>query len=195
MKRVLRRVNYVVLVAAVVVTAIAVCCLAAGCMKNADRSTNKIVNNQQSHYIKVQPVPYYDYSIPRDVLTQIYNVSTQEARNTYTVIQSMTGVVQFSGPSVGYGIPADTQLTNGLKNDGSGVAIEQPEPNGLYSSKNTDGTWVLFVDTDGSITPIYTEQKVTTYPFAVTRNAAGEWVRADNQPASFNVKINEDKKK
>ena len=163
---------------------------AVGCMEgNSERKDARVVNSQQSHYQKAQPLPFYDFSNPRDVLLQIYNVTTTEARNTYTVIQSITGAVQYYGPSVGYAIPADVQLTNPLKNDGNGTAIEQAEPNGLFSSKNTDGTWVLFVQPDGSITPIYTEQKVTTYPFAVTRNAVGEWVRADNNPSSFTVDI------
>ena len=172
--------------------------MGAGCLEgNSEDKVNTKVNTQQEHYQKVQPLPYFDYSIPRDVLIQIYNVVTQEARNTFTVIESMTGVVKFSGPSIGYGIPADTQLTNGLQTAGyqDNATIEQAEPNGLFSSKNTDGTWVLFVDVDGQITPIYTEQKVTTYPFAVTRDANGEWVRADNTPATFNIDMSKTKKK
>lgn len=178
--------RFVIAVCLVVLLAV----VAAGCMENSERSDSRNVNKQQAHYQKVQPLPYYDYSIPRDVLIQIYNVVTQEARDTYTVIQSMTGAVLFYGPSIGYGIPSDTQLTNALQpRGGAGAVVEQAEPNGLFSSKNTDGTWVLFVQPDGTITPIYTEQKVTTYPFAVTRNAAGEWVRADNNAPSFSVDI------
>jgi len=66
---------------------------------------------------------------------------------------------------------------------------EQTEPNGLFSSKNTDGTWVLFVDENGDIAPIYSEHKVTVFPFAVVKNDSGEWVRANSQPASFTITI------
>ena len=152
----------------------------------------KIVENQQDHYAKVQPLPFYDYSIPRDIVIQIYNVVTQEARSTYTVIESITGETKFHGPSLGYGIPADVQLTNPLKPAfpwrDSGI-IEQAEPNGLFSSKNTDGTWVLFVDKNGDITPVYTEHKVTTFPYAVKKAPDGSWVRADQKKASLTVKI------
>jgi len=139
------------------------------------------------------PVPYFDYSIPRDVLIQIYEVVTTKAYATYTVIESVTGKTFYHGPSIGYGIPVDTSLTNPLQGyytyNGSGSSIEQSEPNGLFSSKNTDGTWVLFLQNDNTITPIYTEHKVTTFPFIVERLEDGSWVRSDNTPSQFTVEI------
>ncbi len=168
--------------------------LVVGCGGGQESKDREIVGKQQAHYAKVQPLPFYDYSIPRDIMIQIYNVVTQESRNTYSVIETITGQTKFHGPSIGYGIPADVQLTNPLqpawsyaKNNGE--VIEQAEPNGLFSSKNTDGTWVLFVDANGDITPVYTEHKVTTYPFVVKKDETGAWVRADQKKASFTVKI------
>ena len=171
--------------------------ISAGCLEDeqnsAERTDREDVNRQQELYQDVQPIPFFDYSIPRDVLIQIYQVVTTEARSTYSVITSMTGEVIYAGASVGYAIPADTQLTNPLKPDGSmsdgTTTVEQAEPNGLFSSKNTDGTWVLFVNADGTISPIYTEQKVTTFPYVVVQNSKGIWVRADEAPASFTVDI------
>ena len=162
--------------------------------QSSDKQDRLIVEEQQKHYQKVHPVPYYDYSIPRDVMTQIYDVVTTRAYTTYTVIESITGETFFHGPSIGYGIPADTSLTNPIKTDrttgGSwDTVVEQAEPNGLFSSKNTDGTWVLFVQMDGSITPIYTEHKVTTFPFAVMQDDAGGWTRSDDKPSKFTVEI------
>lgn len=155
-----------------------------------------IVQNQQSHYAKAQPLPMYDYSLPRDVVIQIYNVVTQEARSTYTVVMTMTGVVTYHGPSLGYGIPADVSLTNPLQMVTTGygegrvsASIEQPEPSGLFSSKNTDGTWVLFVDDNGDIAPIYTENKVTTFPFMVEQRQDGSWARVGTKQASMVVKV------
>lgn len=154
---------------------------------NQEKRDRAVVAEQQSHYGKTQPVPMFDYSLPRDVLIQIYRAVTTEARSTYTIIESMSGETKFHGPSVGYGIPVDAQLTNPMQpvwvrsaNSGSaGVTLEQAEPNGLFSSKNTDGTWVLFVQPNGDVTPVYTEHKVTTFPFMMERNDDGEWVRAD----------------
>ena len=161
--------------------------------ETADRA---IVQDQQIHYQKIHPLPFFDYSISRDVYIQIYEFVTTKAYVTYTVIESMTGVTFYHGTSIGYGIPADTSLSNPVQaqwyrySGVSGIAIEQAEPNGLFSSKNTDGTWVLFIQSDGSITPIYTEHKVTTFPFKVRQTDSGVWVRADNEPVDFTIKIN-----
>lgn len=127
------------------------------------------VDSQQQVYSRNQPIPFFDWSQDRDALIQIY-VAKNEARTTYTVVTADgSGQVLFTCPSVGFAIPADTQLTNGLQAlDYTGYpVVEQAEPNGLYSSKNTDGTYVLCVREDGNITPVYTEAKVTTYPFPV----------------------------
>lgn len=166
-----------------------------GCDQGGQESKDRgVVDQQQAQYAKVQPLPFYDYSIPRDIMIQIYNVVTQESRSTYTVIETITGQTKFHGPSIGYGIPADVQLTNPLKPayqrpSSNGEVIEQAEPNGLFSSKNTDGTWVLFVDSNGDITPIYTEHKVTTFPFAVKKDESGAWIRADDKKASMTLNI------
>ncbi|QQR82149.1 hypothetical protein IPJ70_02590 [Candidatus Campbellbacteria bacterium] len=162
------------------------------CGGGQERMDRKVVDDQQAHYAKVQPIPFFDYSMPRDVLIQIYKATVSGNRSTYTVVTAITGELLFECPSVGLAIPVDTQLTNPLKpayedNRQSGI-IEQPEPNGLFSSKNTDGTFVLCVDFDGSLAPVYTEQKVTTFPFAVKKTANG-WVRADQRPASTIVEI------
>ena len=155
--------------------------------KSSDAKDQELVNKQQGQYGKVHPLPFFDHSIPRDVYTQIYEVVTTKAYTTYTIIESITGMTKFHGVSIGYGIPVDTSLTNPLqKYSGRHLAdavIEQAEPNGLFSSKNTDGTWVLFVQSDGSVTPIYTEHKVTTFPFPVVPDGSGGWCRPDNTPS------------
>lgn len=137
------------------------------------KSDQRVQEHQNLYYTKTQPA-----SIPMEVMIQIYNEA-----HTYTVIESITGEVKFHGPSLGYGLPADMSLTNPLqtaysRHYSSGEVIEQAEPNGLFSSKNTNGTWVLFVDINGDITPIYTEHKVTTYPFVVKMAFDGSWERA-----------------
>lgn len=138
-------------------------------------------------------VPLYDYSIPRDVFIQIYDVVTTKAYMTYSIITSMTGNVIYHGDSVGYALPADMQLTNPVKplsySYHESSIIEQAEPNGLYSSKNTDGTWVLFVQENGAVTPVYTEMKVTTFPYKVKQIENGIWVRADNKDVEFVIDL------
>ena len=70
-------------------------------------------------------------------------------------------------------IPYDTSLTNPLQPysgpDGfaMAVAVEQPEPNGLFSSKTTSATWVMCAGPGGVVEPVYVEGKVTVYPYPV----------------------------
>ncbi len=166
--------------------------LIGGGSADSERQDAEVVNRQQKIYQKVLPIPFFEYSIPRDAYIQIYEVVTTRAYLTYTVIESMTEKTFFHGQSIGYGIPVDTSITNPLKRANSSYSessiIEQAEPNGLFSSKNTDGTWVLFVQIDGSVTPVYTEHKVTTFPFAV-KKVDDIWVRADNKPVDFTIDV------
>ena len=167
-----------------------------GCAETSEDKDRHIVNKQQEMYQQTQPVHIYDYSIPRDIYQQIYDITTTKVVATYSIIESVTGVTRYECPSMGFAIPADTQLTNPLQptylgGSSSGiVAIEQAEPNGLFSSKNTDGTYVMCVDLKTSeVYPVYTEHKVTTFPFIVEKDKNGQWVRADNKPLAFKIEI------
>ena len=173
--------------------------LAACDVSTQDSKDAKLVNDQQAHYAKVQPIPYFDFSMDRDTLVQIYKAKN-EARQTHSVVASMTGAILWDCPSIGFPIPADTQLTNPLVGTGRYIydengqnrtwvegIVEQAEPNGLFSSKNTDATFVQCVGPDGSVSPIYTEQKVTTFPFPV-KIIDGQIVRAGD--ASIVLDIN-----
>ena len=160
--------------------------------EDTERADNLIVKEQQSHYAKVHPVPFFEYSIPRDVYIQIYEVITTKAYNTYTVIQTMTGETVFHGNSIGYGIPHDVSLTNpwqaDVRSSTGRIPIGQAEPDGLFASVNTDGTWVLFVLETGEVTPIYTEQKVTTFPFPVVKTNNG-WERVSGSKTQFTINV------
>lgn len=133
---------------------------------SANSNESQIVNKQQQIYANVQPVPLFDFSEQRNTLIQIYDAKNQ-ARQTWAVIQSITGQFVYACPSVGFPIPADTELTNPQAGVGSYYPLPQAEPDGLYTSTNTDATYVLCVRADGSVVPIYTEQKVTLFPFEV----------------------------
>lgn len=177
-----------------------------GCSADNSETRDKaIVDKQQSIYQDTQPVHIYDYSIPRDIYQQIYDITTTKAVATYSVIESVTGVTRYECPSIGYPIPADVSLTNPLQGinqvDNMGtdkyeVVVEQAEPNGLFASKNTDATWVLCVSLkDGIAYPVYSEHKAMTFPFIMEIAENGQWVRADNKPILFKVNITDSKEK
>jgi hypothetical protein len=150
------------------------------------------VNAQQEHFRKVYPLRHYDYSRELDIYQKIYDIRTLHAVQTHSVWRGEMSIIEGDCPSIGYSIPYDVQLTNPLKamyggSGGYGI-VEQSEPNGLWSSKTTQSTWVPCANTDGTISPIYVEAKVTTYPYMVDVNY--ETNRVKRVPdAEISVKI------
>ncbi len=132
-----------------------------------DRQT---VDRQQAQYAKAQPVPAFDWSLERDLLIKLYRIRNQRVA-THSVWRSDYGMVEGDCPSMGYGLPYDTSLTNPLTVAGwvssSVTSIGQAEPNGIFASTNTSSTWVMCVGKTGDIEPHYVESKVTVYPYSV----------------------------
>lgn len=150
--------------------------------QTTDSKDSQAVAMQQSQYAKGQPIPTYDWSLERDLVIQLYNVRNQKVA-THSVWRSDRGMIEGDCPSYGYGIPYDTSLTNPLVatdidnqgeehhfDGGALSSIEQPEPNGIFASKNTSATWVMCLSEGASIEPVYTESRVTVYPGPVLAN-------------------------
>lgn len=143
--------------------------------KNSDRKDSETVQMQQQQYQVAQPVPQFDWSLERDIVIQLYQARNQRV-STHTVWRSDLGTVEGHCASIGYPVPYDTSLTNPLRgvhlgSNGASATIEQPEPNGIFASKNSVATWVrCVVEVDGKSlqVPIYIESKVTAYPFPVS---------------------------
>lgn len=149
--------------------------LLAGCGKyetSESRDAEKVAM-QQDQYAKGQPIPAFDWSLERDLVTKLYQIRNQKV-TTHSVWRSNYGTIEGDCPSYGYGIPYDTSLTNPLvatstaserafRSD-SLTSIEQAEPNGIFASKNTSATWVMCLGQNGDIEPVYVETKVTVYP-------------------------------
>lgn len=130
------------------------------------------VNQQMGQYSIGQPVPAFDFSLERDLLIKLYNLRNKKV-TTHAVWRSDYGLIEGDCPSMGYGLPYDTSLTNPLAPSrthwgaaiGSSIdVVEQPEPNGIFASKNTAATWVMCLGESGGIEPMYIESKVTIYP-------------------------------
>jgi len=143
---------------------------AAECETSEAGKESKKVNQQQSQYAKGQPVPAFDWSLERHLMVELYKLRNQKVA-THAVWRSDYGMIEYDCPSLGYGLPYDVSLTNplmGLKyNYDTAVTIEQPEPNGIFASKNTSATWVMCVGKAGSLEPVYIEAKVTIFPWPV----------------------------
>lgn len=166
---------------------------ACGPSDSADAKDRATADAQQDQYSKAQPVPMFDYSLERDVAIQLYKARNNNVA-THTVWRSDLGKVLGDCTSIGYPIPYDTSLTNPMKigrrgmTAGGGVydVIEQAEPNGLYSSKNSIATWircVIEVDDIATTVPIYVEDRVTAYPYPVEVDYTLDRVRQAGVPA------------
>ena len=134
-----------------------------------------VVERQQAQYAIAQPVPVFDWSLERDLVRQLYNARNMEVA-THSVWRSDLGTIEGDCPSIGFGLPYDTSLTNPLViedrfvSTGYGRATgvtEQPEPNGIFASKNTQATWIMCAGAAGTIEPVYVETRVTSYPYPV----------------------------
>lgn len=143
------------------------------CEESSERRDRETVQAQQEQYRISQSVPRFDYSLERDVAIQLYSARNEKV-STWTVWRSDYGMIEGDCPSVGYPLPYDTSLTNPLqpawRTSCGGPAIEQAEPNGLFSSKNSIATWVRCVVTVNKRrveAPVYIESRVTAYPFPV----------------------------
>jgi hypothetical protein len=155
------------------------------CTESSVWTEQQAANDAQKKLISIQPAPQFDWSLERDVFTQIYQLRN-EAVSTYTVVTyNMGGGTAWTCPSVGYPIPADTQLTNPSQVvGGNGAVVSQQEPNGLFSSTNTVGTWVLCVMDNGTAYPVYTELNATAFPFPVVEISPGKFAPAEGAKPS-----------
>ena len=99
----------------------------------------------------------------------IYELRDQPNYATHTYIVDMNGHFHKLCDSVGYGIPESSEYTNPAKEIDSGstgiATLPQADPNGLYSSPSSNGTWIMCVDPSGKVVPVRSEPNVITSPF------------------------------
>ncbi len=175
--------NFVVAIVAAVIGVVAL----GGCTTNADTRERNKVSAQQDIYGANQPIPQYDWSLARHLWIQFYDAQNQEV-TTFSYIRPMSGGNPvFDCASMGYALPRDTQLTNPVqKIPNSEAVIEQAEPNGLFTSKNTDQTVIFCLNEDGTVSPVTTEEKVTAFPFPV------KWEVTPDYPQGHFVRVGTD---
>lgn len=156
-----------------------------------EQKDREAVQRQQAQYAKAQPIPFFDWSLERELVIKLYVLRNQKVA-THSVIRSDYGMVEFDCPSMGYGIPYDTSLTNPLttsNEDQDGyekqalTSIGQSEPNGVYASTNTSATWVMCIGDGGALEPVYFEGKVSVFPFPVSVDYDKNRVKKAGKPS------------
>ena len=105
----------------------------------------------------------------RKMLKRILEIRDQVI-NTTTYIVDMNSHPHKICDSIGYGFPLSTQFTNPAQNPRATVVISQAEPNGLFSSPTSEGTWISCVDPANkhNIQGVYVEPRVIVSPFPLS---------------------------
>lgn len=140
--------------------------MGAGCIDSANNKEADQVEQQQNLYVQNQPAPAFDWSLERHVFTELYK-ARNNAVQTFSYVRNLNGQVIFSCKSIGFPLPSNDQLTNqesiSYSSGGTPAVLPQAEPNGLYSSPSTTGTYVFCINSDGSVSPSYFESDVETH--------------------------------
>ena len=108
-------------------------CIGANGCQSADSAEHDTVNSQQSVYVRNQPIPTFQWSLERHLLVQLYQARNQSVTTYSYVINQFNGSIMWSCTSLGFPIPATTQLTNPQRVANQNAVIPQPEPNGVFA--------------------------------------------------------------
>lgn len=138
--------------------------------------------------VQNQPIPDLGgFALERQILNETY-LARNQAISTFSYMFSMDGKIIEICPSVGYPIPYSTQLTNPMKMEtynGVPYTLPNAEPNSLYPPGDAAATLVQCVNDDGSVSPVYIEWYVLSFPYRIVSDSQLE--RAGE--TSFKVKL------
>ena len=192
----IRRAHILVLAALLSVFVLAACGAESGSKIEAN-ITDKALKWFNDH----QPIPFFKYSAIRSHLIQIETHLAKD-EDTWTVIISNNMFVDpYVCPSKGFPIPATTQLTSPDKKvggDNDTTTIAQMDPTGVYPPPQTEGTYILCVQTvgpdKGTTGLVYSEPGAITFPYAVriVEKANGHFTIVPVEDSPVTVKIEED---
>lgn len=115
--------------------------------------------------------PNITHFTEKRIFKEIYEKRDEPNLSTFTYLVGMNNQHTPLCRSIGYGIPESMQYTNpsliGYASSQVGVAVlPQADPNALYSSPSSMGTWVLCLFKDKSVQPVRSEPNVVTLPEA-----------------------------
>lgn len=148
-----------------------------------EKTTEQILSDLQ----KAHPLPRFDRSQLRQNLTEIVT-SQAEATQTTTFFfnQGVTDPIHVC-PSIGFPIPATSQLTNpedvgGGSGDEGYYTVPQVEPTGIYTGE-TSATYAICVDANGEAFAQYWEGFINTVAAPATWDAENKRVELIGSPS------------
>lgn len=164
----------------IVALILAILCMAclAGCGNKAaekDKNYSEEVKSQIADSIGYPDLAnYFEYS----QLKEIYELRDDPNLICYWYTKcEYTGKWVYEGQCIGYGIPYSASITSpDTPTYGYSLVVSQAEPNGIYTNGlSTSATWILTVDSDGSITPDYVEQTIRVAQEKIPASKCEDW--------------------
>ena len=155
-------------------------CMLVGCGETEENQYTKELMNQAYDAVGFPDVSNY---FERAQLKEIYELRDDPNLICYWYTKNdMSGKWIYQGKCIGYGIPYTTSMTasESLQKIETTVGAEWEivplaEPNGLYASPSTSATWILSVNEDGDITPIYVESEITVSQTKMAARLCEDW--------------------
>lgn len=116
---------------------------------------NKLENQQQYQdeltYENAQPIPHFNYSVYREVGTDVEAIQALGEQTTSFFFGSIvnSGPI-FTCPSLGEPFPNTASLSNPLQVlRNRDAVVGQMDPNGIYNPSASEGTYVLCINAQG----------------------------------------------
>lgn len=160
--------------------------LLAGCGSKsvkADRAYTEEMKNQIADAIGKPDIDnFFEYA----QLKEIYEMRDDPNLICYWYTRNdMTGKWCYQGKCIGYGLPYGSSITSPdqiVYDAVIGTAVvDMAEPNGLYvNGLSTSATWILSVDGDGDISPIYVESPITVTQYKLDPSRCEDWSIPDD---------------
>lgn len=159
---------------------LAILCMACltGCYNEAaekDQAYSEEIKSQIAEAIGYPELAkFFEYS----QLKEIYELRDDPNLICYWYTKcEYTGKWVYEGQCIGYGIPYSASITSpDTPIYGHSLVVSQAEPNGIYTNGlSTSATWILTVDSDGSITPDYVEQTIRVSQEKISANRCEDW--------------------
>lgn len=166
-------------IVSIIVLAIACMTCLSGCTSESarrDKQYSEEMKEQISNAIGYPDLAnFFEYS----QLKEIYELRDDPNLICYWYTKcEYTGKWVYEGQCIGYGIPYSASITSPdmVYYDSSGTVVSQAEPNGIYTNGlTTSATWILTVDSDGSITPDYVEQTIRVAQEKIPAEKCEDW--------------------
>jgi hypothetical protein len=133
---------------------------------NAQPTENSEQQADSQSLITNQPLPHYNFSQIRQTLIDAEDETADTTQTTTFFMQQGDPNPINSCPSVGFPVASNAELSNpdqvvGAPNNSS-ATIGQEDPNGIYSSPSTSGTYVICTENGGQHYLEYWEGNVYT---------------------------------